>query len=342
MAAQTETGLAAPAPGSAVDPASLRLAVAIVNYNSADLVIEGMAGLTAELAGFAEGAVLVVDNASPEGDGTRLEAFLADFPDRDRVRLIRSPVNGGFAAGNNLAFAALRDLGWQADAVMLLNPDAMVRPGALHHLAAVLLERPAAGVVGAALENEDGTVRPAAFRFPSIMGEFARESVLGPVQRLWPTAEPVGTQPARVDWVTGAAMMIRRSMLDAIGPMDEGYFLYFEETDFMLRATRAGWEVWHAPAARVYHRAGASTGIVGGQPRQGRMPAYWFASWLRYFTRNHGVAYARAAAALRLAGIATGSLVRAMRGRRSSLAPGFAIDFARACLFAPLRQGPAD
>jgi GT2 family glycosyltransferase len=320
-----------------------RIAVAIVNYNSADLVMEGLPGLLDELSGFAGGAVIVVDNASPEGDGARLEAFLRDLPRAERVLLIRSPVNGGFAAGNNLAFAALPRLGFAADAVMLLNPDAMVRPGALAALAALLMARPEAGVAGAALENEDGTVRPAAFRFPSIMGEFARESAIGPIQRLWPTAVPLPASgaPLAVDWVTGAAMMIRRSMLDAIGPMDEGYFLYFEETDFMLRAHRAGWQVWHVPAARVFHRAGASTGIVGGQPKRGRMPAYWFASWLRYFTKNHGFLQARAAAAMRLAGMGAGTTMRALRHRASPLAPGFAADFARACLLAPPGAGRA-
>lgn len=315
----------------------MAVVVAIVNYCSADLVIEGLPELVGQLAACPRAAVIVVDNASPGGDADRLAAFLQDFPGRDLVRLVRSPVNGGFAAGNNRAFEAARDLPWQPDAVLLLNPDAALRPAALARLAAVLDARPRAGVVGAALENEDGSVRPGAFRFPSMMGEFVRDSALGPLQRLWPSMAAVpGEAPVRVDWVTGAAMLIRRTMLDAIGPMDEGFFLYFEETDFQRRAQQAGWEIWHAPAARVRHRAGSSTGIVGGQPRAGRMPAYWFASWLRYFTKNHGVVYARTTAALRLAGMAVGDAVRLVRGRRSHRAPGFAADFARFCLLAPL------
>jgi GT2 family glycosyltransferase len=316
-----------------------RIAVAIVNYNSAELVIEGLPGLVEQLRRCAAGVAIVVDNASPEGDGARLEAFLRDFPGRDAVRLIRSPVNGGFAAGNNIAFAALGDLPWRADAVMLLNPDAALEPGALAALAAVMAAQPRAGVVGAALENDDGTVRPAAFRFPDPMREFARDCGIAPLQRLFPSAAATGPEPCRVDWVTGAAMLVRRELIEAIGPMDEGFFLYFEETDFMHRARRAGWEVWHAPQARVRHRAGSSTGIVGSRPKQGRMPAYWFASWLRYHTKTHGVLRARLTAACRLAGVATGAAVRALRGRSSHLAEGFAADFARACLLAPLGAG---
>ena len=326
-------------PVEAASDASLPVAlvVAIVNYRSADLVIGALPGLVEQLAACRHGVAIIVDNASPDGDADRLVAFLGSFDGRDRVILVRSPVNGGFAAGNNRAFEAAQSLPWRPDAVMLLNPDAMLRPAALARLAAVLRDHPRAGVVGAALENDDGSLRSGAFRFPSLMGEFARESAIGPLQRLWPSAAFVpGDDPVRVDWVTGAAMLIRWSMLEAIGPMDEGFFLYFEETDFQRRAAQAGWEIWHAPTARVYHQAGSSTGIVGGQPRSGRMPAYWFASWLRYFTRNHGVGYARATAAMRLAGMAVGSVVRLLRGRRSHRATGFAVDFARRCLLAPL------
>ena len=314
----------------------LAVVVAIVNYRSAALVIEGLPGLVDQLRAFHDGHVIIIDNASPDGDADRLAGFLEGFGGRDRVRLVRSPVNGGFAAGNNRAFEAAGDLPWQPDAVLLLNPDAELQPGALATMAAVLRDRPRAGVVGAALENEDGSVRAGAFRFPTLMGEFVRDSGIGPLQRLWPsTARVKGDDPVCVDWVTGAAMLIRCAMLKAIGPMDEGYFLYFEETDFQRRAQRAGWEIWHAPRARVRHQAGSSTGIVGGQAKAGRMPAYWFASWLRYFTKNHGVVYARLTALMRLLGMAVGDVVRLLRRRPTRRAEGFAMDFARFCLLAP-------
>lgn len=310
----------------------MNLAVAIVNYRSAGLVIEGLPALMAELAGFARAMVVIVDNASPDDDADRLEAFLQGFAAREAVRLIRSPRNGGFAAGNNLAFAAIAALDWRADAVMLLNPDAMVRPGALAALARTLADRPQAGVAGATLENDDGTVRGSAFRFPSAMGEFARNARLGPLMRLWPVLAETGPGPTRVDWVTGAAMMVRTDALEALAGMDEGYFLYYEEVDFMRRASLAGWEVWTVPAARVTHRAGSSTGIVGGVPRRGPMPGYWYRSWRRYFEKNHGPQHARVAALMAVLGMLAGALADRIRGRRHRLPPGFLQDFARACL----------
>ncbi|MDT8345917.1 MAG: glycosyltransferase family 2 protein, partial [Thermohalobaculum sp.] len=322
----TDTGLPDRAPRA--PPADLRIAVATVNYCSADLVMTGLPALLAELAGFAAHRVVIVDNASPGDDADRLAAHLATLPGADGVRLVRSPRNGGFAAGNNLAFHALAADGFAPDAVLLLNPDAEVRPGAIREMAAVLRTRPHAGVVGARLEHADGTSWVAAFHFPSLMGEFARETGLSWLARRWPVLAPDTDTPARVDWVSGAAMLIRSEALAALGGMDEGYFLYFEEIDFMRALARRGWETWHAPAARVRHLSGKSTGIVNGRPERGRMPAYWFASWLRYFAKNHGAGYARAAAAAKLAGMLLGDLQRRLRGKPSGRPERFYRDFA--------------
>lgn len=313
--------------------AEARIAVSIVNYRSADLVMRGLPTLIAELDAFADGMVVIVDNASPGDDADRLEAFLRDLDGASRVRLVRSPRNGGFAAGNNLAFAAVAEAGFYADAVLLLNPDGIIRPGAVRILVETLLERPEAGVVGAGLDNEDGSPSGAAFTFPSAMGEFAAACGLGVALKFWPVVPRIGDGPTRVDWVTGAAMLIRSEMLNRIGGMDEEYFLYYEEVDFMLKAARGGWEIWHDPRARVLHLAGGSTGVVDGKATQGRMPAYWFESWLRYFSKNHGAGYARLAALTRLAGVGLGRVVRRLRGRVDGLPPRYMRDFSRGCLF---------
>lgn len=323
-----------PAPGASVGaaPSSVRLGVVVVNYRSAELVIAGLPALLAELAGFADGRVVVVDNASPGDDADRIAAHVAAAGCGDRVSLVRSAVNGGFSAGNNLGFAALRAAGGRFDAVLLLNPDAEPRPGALASLARVLAEQPQAGVVGARLENPDGTTWIAAFNFPTLASEFAHATGFVGLRRIWPPLAAETAAPARVDWVSGAAMMIRVEALDAIGGMDEGYFLYYEEIDFMHALGRAGWETWHVPDALVLHTPGSSTGIVDGQPRQGGMPAYWFASWRRYFLRNHGPVYARLAAAAKLAGLVIRVAQMRLRGRDPCLARGFVGDFARLCV----------
>ena len=250
----------------------------------------------------------------------------------ERVGLIRSPRNSGFAAGNNIAFEAARALPWRSDAVFLLNPDAELRPGAIEELVRVMRARPRVGVVGGLLENEADEPRASAFRFPSAMTEFAAGVGLGVLVRRWPVALPLSETPVQADWITGACMFINWDLIEAQGPLDEGYFLYFEEVDYQFQARRAGWEVWHAPGARIMHIAGAATGIVGAAPKRGPMPDYWFDSWRLFFEKNYGAAYASRAAALRLAGDWMGHVIRLLRGRGDRRIPGFAASFRRRCL----------
>ena len=324
------------------DPLSLRIVVSTVSYGGSDLILAGLPALLEELSRFAEGAVILVDNDSPDGDGDRLAEGLAAMGSPPQVRLVRSPVNGGFAAGNNLAFRATEELPWRPDAVLLLNPDSEIRPGAIEELARVMLARPRVGVVGARLENEDGSSWVAAFHFPTIMREFSRELRVGLVDRRWPMLIADSERPVQADWVSGACMLINARALEEVGSFDEDYFLYFEEIDYQLQLRRAGWEIWHAPDARVMHIAGTATGIVNGVVTLRRMPDYWFTSWRRYFEKNHGALYARAAAAARLAGLLLGRLQRGLRGKQAHEdPPGFVGDFFRRCLLAAAPRPPA-
>ena len=100
-------------------------------------------------------------------------------------------------------------------------------------------------------------------------------------------APPVREEQHRADWVSGASMIVlRRSVFDEIGLLDEGYFLYFEETDFCLRARRAGWKCWYVPDSRVVHLVGQSSGLKDDAPVRGPMPRYWFASRSRCTSRK--------------------------------------------------------
>jgi len=96
----------------------------------------------------------------------------------------------------------------------------------------------------------------------------------------------------QVDWLAGASMMIRRDVFEAIGPLDDGYFMYFEEVDFCLRARRRGWTCWYINESRVAHFAGKSSGIDMAGAADKRLPPYWFRSRRRYWVKNHGFAYA--------------------------------------------------
>ena len=111
------------------------------------------------------------------------------------------------------------------------------------------------------------------------------------VERLMPNV-PIPESPRQIDWVSGAFMMVRAEVFDAIGLLDESYFLYYEETDFTLRARSAGWTCWHVPESRVVHLVGQSSGVTKADRRKRRVPAYWFESRSRYFAVNHGRLYA--------------------------------------------------
>ena len=322
------------------DPAAGAIAISIVSYGTSRMVLAALPALLAELDRFGRAAVLIVDNASPGGDGDALEAGVAALGD-PRVQVIRSARNGGFSAGNNLAFAAAERLEFVPEAIMLLNPDAEVRPGAVVRLWEELARDPAIAVAGACLENPDGSTSSSAFAFPDIRNEFSRGTCLGLFMNRWPIDAEARPGPSDVDWVTGAAMLVRREAIAEVGGMDERYFLYFEEVDFMLQMRRAGWRIVHVPDARVLHDAGGATGIIGGLPKAGRMPDYWFDSWARYFEKNHGRGYRVAAAAARLGGSWLGLAQLTLRGRRYSSSPGFASTFLRRCLLGFGRKGAA-
>lgn len=275
----------------------------IVNWRTPDLTLRAAESALAAMQGM-RGAITIVDNASGDGSADAIaRAITARGWDGGPVpvRLIRSPVNGGFGAGNNLGAAAGLPDGSRPDLLFLLNSDAFPEPDAIRVLAAHLAFHPGTAIAGSAVRGEDGVPHRTAFRFPSIAGEFESAIRFGPVSRLLHrhvVAPPPPATAGRVDWVSGAALMIRAEVFEALGGFDEAYFLYFEETDLCHRAARAGHRTDHVPESRVVHVGSASTGLA----RAGRMPGYWFDSRLRYFTRSHGRAYALAATAAHLAG----------------------------------------
>lgn len=271
----------------------LTVAVIIVSYRSAALAIESLRSVQAEraAAGLSIRAV-VVDNAS--GDFPRIAQAVAENGWGSWVTAVLAPRNGGFAYGNNLGIRhALQ--GGSVDYFYLLNPDTQLRTGAIATLVRFLESEPRIGIAGSSFENADGSEWPIAFRFPSLLSELSQALGLGPVMRLldrWAVARSMSQlAPQPVDWICGASMMIRAAVLAAIGGLDEGYFLYFEETDFCLRAQRAGFPTWYVPQSRVMHVGGQSTGVTERNAAPKRLPGYWFDSRRRYFTKAFGIGH---------------------------------------------------
>lgn len=268
--------------------------IMVVNYRTPQLTIDCLASLEPEVRGMPSLRVTVVDNASPDESAAAIAAAIADHGWR-WAELVRSPVNGGFAYGNNLAIRPLLKEDSGPELFWLLNPDTRVVPGAAAAIATFMRAHRDVGIAGTALIEENGTLWPFAFRFPTILSEIERGMRLGIVSRLLARATVLRRMTAvatPVDWVPGASMVVRRAVFDAIGLMDDAYFLYFEETDFCLAARRAGWATWYLPDASVIHIAGQSTGLTDSRPAAGRIPSYWFESRRRYFIKNHGRVYA--------------------------------------------------
>ncbi len=306
----------------------------IVNYRVGDLVVDCLRSLLPEMDNSHNVVnVSVVDNQSGDDSMGVIGAAIRDQGWGSWARLIESPVNGGFAYGNNLAVRDARARDETYDYYWLLNPDTLARTGALKQLLAFIGERPLVGIVGSGVEEDDsGELWPFVFRFPNVLSEFETSMSFGPVSRFlskYAVLRPADEQSMQVDWLSGCSFLVRQEVFYSIGLMDEDYFLYFEETDFCRRAEQAGWQSWYVPASRVRHMAGRSTGVSGDGAMQRRVPAYWFESRRRYFRKHHSFWYTALAD---IGVIAATSLSHArcfVQGKRDVTPPHYLKDFIR-------------
>lgn len=307
----------------------MRLLIVIVNYRTADLTLGSLESLASEV-GPLDARVVVVDGASGDGSAERLDAEIKSRGWWSWVSLMPLTRNGGFAFGNNAAIRPALLESHPPEYILLLNPDTVVQPGALAAMTAFMQTRPLVGIVGCRLRNADGSSQRSAFRFPTILGEIEQSVRLGLVTSLlsrWVIAPPEAEEACRVDWVSGACMLVRAKVFQRLGLLDDGYFMYFEETDFCIRARRERWECWYVPQASVVHLVGQAS---GGK----RLPAYVFESRRRYFVKNHGRVYAAAADFAWTCGHVIWKIQRAVRGLPDVDPPKTLTDFLRHSVFA--------
>lgn len=310
----------------------MKLLIVIVNYKTAGLTVDCLRSLAAELPGLnGETRVCVTDNASGDGSVDEIRAAI-DANGWDWATVMPLPANGGFAYGNNRAIEPALRADDRPQYVYLLNPDTVVLPGAVKALVDFLDAHPDVGIAGGRAVNPDGTVRNSAFRFHTVLSELEGSIRLGVVSKLLRkhiVAEPPPDEPSRVDWVSGASMMIRREVLERVGLLDERYFMYYEETDFCLRAARAGFSTWYVPASRIIHLVGQSSGVTGAQRAAKRRPKYWFDSRHRYFRQNYGALRTLAADLLWTGGFAVNNVLQKLRGKPRQDPPWLWWDFVR-------------
>jgi N-acetylglucosaminyl-diphospho-decaprenol L-rhamnosyltransferase len=285
----------------------VNVAVVIVTFNSGD-VLEGCLRSLATQTGVDLVSVVVADNASKDDCVELAEAAGADLP----VRVVQMGRNAGYAAAINAATATLELR--KLDAVLVLNPDCRLRPDTLARLAAALRE-PGRAVAAPKLLNPDGSLQPSLRRTPTV-GRALVESVIGGDRagRIGSLGElvfdPAAYEKAGpVAWVTGAAMLVSAAAVRELGPWDESFMLYSEETDYCLRATDRGWTLWYEPDAVVEH-------IGGDSAVNPVLYALMVANKVILFRRRRG---AVAGAAYR-ASVVLGEAIRAAAGRRTSRA----------------------
>lgn len=306
------------------------IAVVIVNYGTPDLSIEAVESVLERNHGGRDVHVHLVDNASPD-DSARV--FTDAHKARtwgDRVTLWLENENHGFGRGCNVVIHDLLKQPHPPFAVMLLNPDAQLENEAIAILADRLEADPALGFAGAGISTPDGEARVAAFRFPNAIGEFSSSLSFGPISRRlekWHTALPPETPEGPVDWVSGAAVLIKTSTLRELKGFDPDFFLYYEEVDLMCRGARAGLGSRFVPEAKVIHIEGASTDVKSKRAQRKRMPAYRYQSWRLYFTKTRGRTGALGAALALLAGSAGNHVIAALRRKTPGVAPYFIGDF---------------
>jgi len=237
--------LAEGGPGAAE---TVRLSVIIVNWNTADLLSACLASLKCYLQSPAC-QIIVVDNASSDSSA---EMVREKFP---AVELIVLPENVGFSRGNNAGIERAR-----GEFILLLNSDTEVCDDALWILCDFLAEHPKAGAVGAQLISPDGSIQESCRSFPSHRTAlFNRKSLL---TRLFPSnrfsrayllSEDARSATREVDWVMGAALMTRRTVIEQVGMLDPSFFMYAEDVDWCYRMHKAGWKIFYVPEAKILH-----------------------------------------------------------------------------------------
>lgn len=321
----------------ALKPDSLTpLVVVIVNYRTAGLTIDCLRSLVSEVRSLPGTRVIVTDNASGDGSVEKIQAAIETEGWGDWASLQPLERNGGFAYGNNAAIRPVLESPNPPPYILLLNPDTIVRPGALKALVDFMDSHPDVGIAGSRLEDPDGTPQRSAFRFHSILSELDFGLRLGIVTKLlsnWVVAPPVSDEVGQTDWVAGASMIVRREVFETAGLMDEEYFMYYEEMDFCLQAKKAGWSCWYVPPSHVVHLVGQSSGVTDTKRPPKRLPQYWFDSRRRYFLKNHGWLYAAVADAAWASGFALWRLRRIIQRKPDPDPPNYLGDFLRNSVF---------
>lgn len=265
------------------------VSILVVSFNTKGLLKRCLEELLNEVNDVPS-EIIVVDNASKDGSA---DMVTEAFPE---VKLIRSPVNLGFAAANNLGFKAC-----EGKFIVLLNSDAFIRSGGLKIALDKIQKDPWVGLGGAKLVGEDDAWQPSFRQFPSLWNEFLQLSGLAD---RFPQSKFFGkynhtcddqNKSTETDWVPGAFAIMPRQVIEKIGFFDEQFFLYYEEVDLCKRIQQAGFKIAYWPEVVVTHLGGASAMTVLQQSvtsKANQLVLWSFRSQFLYYRKHHGRCYA--------------------------------------------------
>ncbi|HEY6872638.1 MAG TPA: glycosyltransferase family 2 protein [Geobacteraceae bacterium] len=246
------------------------LSIVIVNRNTRELLLACIGSVYATVPPLSF-EIWVVDNASSDGS---VEAVRHAFP---AVRCIENDRNLGFARANNLAIRQAH-----GRYVVLLNTDTVLTVSALATIFGFMERNRDVAICGGQLLNGDGSLQNSIASVPTLATEILNKSLLRLMfPERYPGKESRFDQPVEVESIIGACMVVAKEAIDGVGPLDESYFFFFEETDWCLSMKREGWRVFFHPQARIYHLQGqtARKNIVAARIE------YWKSRYL--FFRKH-------------------------------------------------------
>jgi N-acetylglucosaminyl-diphospho-decaprenol L-rhamnosyltransferase len=269
----------------------MRLCIVIINHRTPSLVLDAVSSLDGQVDPVTD-QVIVVDNDSRDDSVPRIDAAIAQRGYGAWCSLVRAPRNAGFAAGNNVGIRAA-----DADFYLLLDCETRVAPGAISTLLSEMKAHPLVGIAGPRLERPDGTAHVSCFRDHSPVSELLSAAETRPLTAAlscFDLSLAVGDEPRDVDWVSFACVLLRREVIERVGLLDEGYFMFFEDSDYCRAARETGFRVRYFPQARAVYRA-VSPGVLGATsdaqraaaPRK-RQPRSFYKSRARYFRKGYG------------------------------------------------------
>ncbi|MBI3627089.1 glycosyltransferase family 2 protein [Candidatus Uhrbacteria bacterium] len=258
------------------------LSIVIVNYKAKGLLKNCLRSLFKQPLGI-KTEVIVVDNCS--GDGTE-QLLKTHFP---QVKLISSPSNVGYAAGNNLGIKQS-----QGRYILLLNPDTVTLDNSLERFVQFMDQNPDAGAAACRLVNPDGTLQMNCRKYPTLAIPIFSRTMLGRLPKAkaamakYLMIDLDRSQKHAVDWVLSACMIVRRKAMDQVGLLDENFFIYFADVDWCRQFRQKGWQIYFCPDAELihyFHRESAEDiGLLSTLKRSTRIHIW---DWMKYLRKYH-------------------------------------------------------